>query len=153
MALKAELNTAVAERVLRSISPQVLAEIKAATAEAAVDAQGHAKKSINQQSGSGATYRKTSPKRTHKASAPGEPPNTDTGALVNSIFFEFSENGLAATVGSRLIYAAALEFGTRNGRIEARPFIQPAAEAVRAPYIAAVTKILKKAANRAGQSR
>lgn len=66
---------------------------------------------------SGRVYEKYSPRRTHQASAPGQPPMTDTGTLVRSIYFDLQP--LSATVGSRLVYAHYLEYGTR--RMAARP--------------------------------
>ena len=64
---------------------------------------------------------------THRASAPGEAPASDTGRLVNSVNTEVT--GLEATVsaGSGAVkYAAMLEFGTV--KIAARPFLFPALE-------------------------
>jgi HK97 gp10 family phage protein len=58
----------------------------------------------------------------HKASAPGESPATDTGFLVSSI--KADRNGLSAKVFSSLQYAFWLEYGTT--KMEARPFITPA---------------------------
>lgn len=48
------------------------------------------------------------------ASAPGEPPMTDTGRLVGSIYMDIDPK--AATVGSKLVYAQHLEYGTRKMR-------------------------------------
>jgi HK97 gp10 family phage protein len=64
------------------------------------------------QPGTGRTYEKYNPRRTHRASAPGQPPATDTGRLISSIYFDLKP--LTATVGSRLAYAYWLEFGTRK---------------------------------------
>lgn len=58
------------------------------------------------------------------ASRPGDPPNTDTGRLVQSIKFDFRDNGLTGRVGTNLKYGAALEFGTRN--MAPRPWLAPA---------------------------
>ena len=64
----------------------------------------------------------------HRASAPGEPPASDTGRLASSISPQFHDNGLRATIGvhevSRVRYATFLEFGTR--RMLPRPFVRPA---------------------------
>ena len=54
----------------------------------------------------------------HRASAPGQAPATDTGALVSSTYFTRVDS-LTAAIGSRLEYAFYLEFGTM--RMEARP--------------------------------
>lgn len=88
-----------------------------------------AKQSIQQNSGGGKTYQKYNPRRTHTASAEGQPPNTDTGFLVSNIFLQIDPDGLGADVESRADYSGYLEFGT--SKMEARPFLQPALEANR----------------------
>ena len=82
--------------------------------------------SINQGAKSGVVYEKYNPRRTHKASAAGEPPATDTGFLVSNIFLNFHTDGLGASVESRADYSSFLEFGT--SKMAARPFMQPALE-------------------------
>lgn len=79
--------------------------------------------------GTGRVYEKSRPKRTHVASAPGQPPATDTGRLIASIYpieRELAGTRFAATVGSRLAYAAMLEVGTR--RMAARPVWMPVSQ-------------------------
>jgi HK97 gp10 family phage protein len=88
-----------------------------------------AKQSIQQNSGGGKTYQKYNPRRTHTASAEGQPPNTDTGFLVSNIFLQIDPDGLGADVESRADYSGYLEFGT--SKMEARPYLQPALEANR----------------------
>lgn len=83
------------------------------------------------------------PKRTVAVSHPGDPPNTDTGRLVQSIQMAFKNGGLIGRVGSNLRYAAWLEFGTK--RMQARPWLQPAIAMVSGMLGA----IFKKAANKA----
>jgi len=60
----------------------------------------------------------------HRASAPGEAPATDTGALVRSIRVEHTPGTGTARVVVGAEYAAKLEFGTRT--IAPRPFLRPA---------------------------
>lgn len=66
----------------------------------------------------------------HQASAPGEPPAVDTGALRNSI--HYVERRGKGIVGTNMRKAPALEFGTntagksRKVRIAKRPFFRPA---------------------------
>jgi len=82
--------------------------------------------------GSGTTYEKYNPRRTHTASAPGQPPATDLGVLASGITTDVDvEQG--AVVGRIMAYAPDggggnyakhLEFGTTN--IRPRPFMQPA---------------------------
>lgn len=74
----------------------------------------------------GRTYQLYNPKRTHRASAPGEAPMTDTGMLVRSIQVDTSPG--MAMVGSRLAYAAYLEYGTR--KMAPRPVWMPVAEQI-----------------------
>lgn len=60
----------------------------------------------------------------HQASAPGEPPASDTGTLVNRIRTEYSSDGLRGSVIASTLYAPFLEFGTQH--MEPRPFMRPA---------------------------
>lgn len=82
--------------------------------------------SINQGAKSGVIYEKYNPRRTHKASAAGEAPATDTGYLVGNINIVEDADGLGVSVESRAEYSQALEFGT--SKMGARPFLQPALE-------------------------
>ena len=64
----------------------------------------------------------------HVPSAPGEPPNRDTGTLQNHI--ETTMPGpLLAEVRSNAEYAAALELGT--SKMAARPYLRPARDKMR----------------------
>lgn len=60
----------------------------------------------------------------HQASAPGEPPASDTGQLVNSIITSVDTGKLTGSVGFGTEYAKFLNYGTRN--IAPRPFAIPA---------------------------
>ena len=82
--------------------------------------------SINQGAKSGVIYEKYNPRRTHRASAAGEPPATDTGYLVSNIFTNIDTDRLGASVERRAAYSSFLEFGT--SKMAARPFLQPALE-------------------------
>jgi len=70
----------------------------------------------------GRIYRRRSVE--HQASAPGEPPASDTGRLVNSIATKYDVNTLSGTVVVDAEYGPYLEFGTQT--IEPRPFLRPA---------------------------
>lgn len=74
--------------------------------------------------GSGRVYRRGNVR--HRASAPGEPPATDTGYLLNSVGTEIYE--LQAYVGNTAQYALYLERGTRH--IAPRPFVRESARRV-----------------------
>jgi HK97 gp10 family phage protein len=80
------------------------------------------KEKIQKGTRSGRTYRRRSV--VHQASAPGEPPKTDTGRLVASIRPVFGN--MSAEVGSLANiakYGEFLEQGTKN--MAARPWLEP----------------------------
>ncbi len=77
----------------------------------------------------------------HQASAPGEAPAIDTNALRDSIQVEMEPGSLTATVGTNVEYAPYLEFGT--SKMAPRPFMTPAAEAVRPGFEAAMKKLFE----------
>lgn len=80
----------------------------------------------------------------HTPSAPGMPPNYDTGHLSDNI--NATRTGLTeAEVSSNAEYSAALEFGT--SRMGARPFMQPAADKNRKKATALVLAAVKRVAN------
>lgn len=64
------------------------------------------------------------PSPNHVVSAPGSPPNRDTGNLDKSIDVRINPSRKTVTVAARAEYSAALEFGTST--IAARPFLRPA---------------------------
>jgi len=132
-------GSAELQAALRRASGEIKQAVSRAVVGTALELQGNIKTSIARGPASGRTYEKYNPRRTHTASAPGQPPMTDTGRLVNSI--EFDKIGdLTATVGSKLAYAAYLEYGT--SRIAARPFFRPAIEEIRPKYMARLEKAL-----------
>ena len=67
----------------------------------------------------------------------------DTGATRNSIAVTTESDGLGASIGPSTEYSAYLEFGT--SRMAARPYMRPALEKERGPFIAAVTATLREA--------
>jgi HK97 gp10 family phage protein len=79
---------------------------------------------------------------THRASAPGEAPATDTGRLANSLKADIQ--GVNATVFTNVDYAPFLEFGTR--KIEPRPFLFPALEQERPAWNRRLNNIVDQAA-------
>lgn len=80
-------------------------------------------------------------------SKPGNPPKTDTGRLVNSIYVNAEDGGVF--VGTNVKYGKWLEFGTRY--ISPRPFLQPALEFHRKKIIGGLYKIVNKATKKAGR--
>ncbi len=90
----------------------------------------------------GRTYKKYAPKRTHRASAPGEPPKTDTGQLANSCVIYHEQGSREALVVVAAPYAAALEFGSPKSNLAARPALGPAAKAETPAFRARMVRAL-----------
>ena len=103
--------------------------------------RGEAIKSIQTGPKSGRVYEKYNPRRTHKASAPGEAPASDTGNLVSQIRVK-EENKDLIKVESNATYSSFLEFGT--SKMLARPFLFPATERSRPKITQAVFNRVKK---------
>ena len=82
----------------------------------------------------------------HRASAPGEAPATDTGALASSTYHT-PVNPLTAAIGSRLDYAFYLEFGTF--KMEKRPSWVPAVERAAPRLQKRIERIIAQAKARA----
>ena len=75
--------------------------------------------------------------KNHVPSAPGEPPNNDTGVLANNI--EVTQpKPLLVKITSKAPYSAALEFG--SSKMEARPFMRPARDQTRKDVVALVDR-------------
>lgn len=89
------------------------------------------------------------PKRSVIVSKPGSPPNTDTGRLVQSIKFDFEDDGLTGIVGTNLKYGKALEMGTK--KMEPRPWLSTAVRQTKKEVSKIFTKYLKMATGKAGK--
>ena len=97
--------------------------------------RGEAIKSIQSGPKSGRIYEKYNPRRTHRASAPGQAPASDTGNLVRNIVVK-QENPDLVKGESNANYSSFLEFGT--SKMLARPFLFPATERSRKKIAQAV---------------
>jgi len=128
---------------LARVSSRFKSEATALVNRTAQNIRNTAVRSIQKQSPGGVTYEKYSPRRTHVASAPGQPPNTDTGRLAGSIRAVMSGTP-TAYVDALADYAVHLEFGTRN--MEARPFMTPAVEQERPKYERGLRELTRRAA-------
>lgn len=78
--------------------------------------------------------------KTHRASAPGQAPAMDTGALVNSLSITMV-GPTSGMIFSNLRYAAALEFGSSKRGLLPRPFLTPALEAERENHLLAMRQV------------
>lgn len=117
-------------RATKRVQESVEKELSAGLFAAAKKIEADAKKSIMNGQKSGRIYTRGSV--THRASAPGEAPASDTGRLVNSINGDVVKGALESIVkagGGIVKYARMLEFGT--AKMRPRPFLFPAAESNR----------------------
>lgn len=130
------------QRELRRLSDDLREEAGKTVLATAVEMRADIVKSIQSGPASGRTYRKSNPTRTHTASAPGQPPMTDTGRLANSITFD-RLGDLTAVVETKVEYSVHLEYGT--SRMAARPFFRPAVERMRPKYIGKLEDIIRRA--------
>ena len=121
------------------IGASMAREIDVVCENTALDIQARAQMAIMNPPKSGRIYRRGNV--AHQASAPDEAPATDTGALVNSAYTKKLADADYET-GFTVEYAAALEFGTP--KIEPRPYLRPAVEAVRKAFIAAIKRIVER---------
>lgn len=109
--------------------------------------QAEAVQSIQQERGIGQFVTRYGPKRQHLASAPGQSPNSDTGRLAGSVDVRFIPKIgglLSGVVFTPLEYGAHLEFGTQE--MAARPWLIPAVESQRGPWIKRLNRLTEKAA-------
>lgn len=130
------------QAALRNMSAEVKAEVSKAVIGTAIELRADVVKSIHRGPTTGRVYQKYNPRRVHKSSAPGEAPQTDTGRLANSIFFD-QQGQLTAVVGSSVVYALYLEYGT--SRMGARPFFRPAVERMRPKFNSRIEAAVRRA--------
>lgn len=119
--IKVEISGDVAEK-LKTASSRVTDAVDGALLDAAILLEGIIKKKISRGGRSGNPYSVGG--KSAQRSAPGEPPKSDTGRLVNSI--RHTHSFLTATVGTEVNYAGYLEYGT--SKMAARPYLEPTLE-------------------------
>lgn len=88
---------------------------------------------------SGRVYEKYQPRRSHQASAPGQPPQSDTGVLASSV--QWNTSDLVGVVFTIKDYGKYLEFGTKN--MAARPWLFPSLEEERPRFHAGLKEIIR----------
>jgi phage gpG-like protein len=94
----------------------------------------------------GRYYKVSKTGKPHRASAPGEAPAIDTGALVNSITIASSlSEKFTRMVGTNQEQAEILEFGSPGGKIAPRPFLRPAAIKKKDTVVGRIQKAVKDA--------
>ena len=144
--MKVEMTGVLASRrAMENLGDELNKRLNDEIARAAVNTANHARSAV-QGGGSGQVYEKYNPRRTHRASAAGQPPATDTGRLASSITQERSQTSTGAVntwlAGSKVDYAKWLEFGTQNGRIAERPFFRPALRKARTEFVRRTTNLV-----------
>lgn len=112
------------QKRINQIARKAPQKIDTILAKAAFFTHAHAITLIQQSPSSGRQYKRGS--ITHTASAPGQPPATDTGNLVRNITVS-RKDIMYYDIGSRkdAPYGFFLEFGTSN--MQPRPWLTPSA--------------------------
>lgn len=134
-------------RNLESSSKEVVRAVNRETERTALKTKSNAIRGIQRAPAGGRTY--TRGGVTHKASAAGEFPKTDTGNLVASIKTINKDTTGAIVeylVGSSLDYAEWLEFGTLD--MSARPWLMPSMRRAAKDHNKRLTQAIREA-NRA----
>lgn len=83
---------------------------------------------------SGKLYKRYNPRRVHQASAPGQAPASDLRTLALSFTSEqtkINQYAYKNTVGSSLVYAAALQYGNPGTKLLPRPYFDVAIRLLR----------------------
>ena len=121
------------QAALKDITGEAYRAADDAVMETAANLEAGVKLRMQQGPHTGKLYRRRSV--VHRASAPNEAPAPDTGALLGSIYHERAGR-LKAVAGSRMAYAAYLEFGTT--KIDPRPAWVPEVEKQRPRFLMAL---------------
>jgi len=134
------MDTSGFQRKLAALGPEKRKALEKATFATAINVHRKAVVSIQRGPATGRVYEKYNPQRTHQASAPGQPPQSDQAArLAGSI--AYVGRGLTYEVGTSVKYGLYLELGTSE--IEPRPWLVPAVESERPAWRARILEALK----------
>lgn len=113
---------------------------EAALARVGVELTSQIRQTLSQP-GSGVVYKRGS--GSHRASAPGEPPAVDTGRLRASYDWRTGRDPRPyVEVGSSVVYAPFLEFGT--SRMQARPHFRPSIDAYRGKVTERIAQAMER---------
>lgn len=128
----------VNQRVIDATEKQLVKEL--------VELDALAKRKISSGLRSGKVYKRRSIE--HKASAPGEFPKTDTGALISGFFFNVKRKALnlRGMFANNSPHASYLEFKPRmqGGRPFMRPLFESTKDAIKNNVIISVKREIKK---------
>lgn len=108
----------------------------------ATDTQKKSISGIQRGPATGRTYNKTRPKRTHRASAPGQYPQTDLGTLVKNITFK-KDGNLNYSVGSRKGAPHGYFLEMKSPAKGGRPWLSRSFEEMKASLNAQIKRIIK----------
>ena len=134
-------------KAFKKLTREAAIEVGKAIDATGLSLRGSIVKKYQRGPATGITYEKTNPKRTHKASAAGEAPATDTGRLANSVVTEKdAASPLSIEVLTEVEYGPYLEFGTRT--IAPRPSWVPSVQEETPKYIRRVEAAIRRAAIR-----
>lgn len=125
--MKLKFGLAGVEKLLRAsaeLERRVGRGVDQAVAVAAARIHGNYRKKLQRGSRSGRIYKRRG--ISHQASAPGEPPKTDTGGLAASAAVVHEPGSRHAEVIVSAPQAAALEFGSPRSNLAPRPALGPA---------------------------
>jgi hypothetical protein len=122
------------QRLGRIRGPRMIEQVTRALYGGAVDIQIAAQISITEGAVSG---------KNHVASAPGTPPNNDTGVLANNIEAAITAP-LKAEASSNAPYAVAQEKGSEKLHLPERPYMAPAAKRMRSKVRGRVVRAVDK---------
>lgn len=149
IAFKVENAVATAKEI-EAMGERAITAVDKALTSGALKIAGRMVKLVQKGSRTGREY--TRGGVTHKASAPGEPPKSDTGFLASHIIpTKTKRRGsvVEASVVVKVKYAGWLEEGTKNEdgsvKMAARPFVEPSVELERPGIREAISKAIRKA--------
>lgn len=141
MTMRIELNgSAELKAALANMSEAIEKQVGDEVSDVAAEMEADIVLSIQQGPASGRIYKRGGV--VHQASAPGEAPMSDTGALASSIYSEML-GPISAAVGTRMDYANHLEYGTIS--MHPRPFFRPVVEEYRETFTGRVASAIARA--------